>query len=429
VGEDLLTRTGPLSKAAPAPANGQVVPAALPGRLASIDAYRGLVMLLIMVGVLQLGRVAGRFPESPYWQFLGRHQGHAAWTGCTVPDLIQPSFSFLVGVALPFSLASRNARGQSWARRLGHAVWRALILILLGIFLRSVGEPRTNFTFEDTLAQIGLGYVFLFLLGHTRPAVQWAALASILVGYWLAFVLYPLPPADFNYQAVGVPSGWPYHFNGLAAHFNKNSNLAWAFDQWLLNRFPRAEPFLYHAGGIATLNFIPTLGTMILGLIAGGWLRREWTGLRKVGHLLAAGGLTLAAGVAMEWLGVCPIVKRVWTPSWVLYSGGWCFLILAAFYLVMDVGGWKLWAFPLIVLGMNSIAAYVLEWLTRDFLRSSVQTHLLPPLKGYLQGVLDPGVYKVFVTTYQPLLVGAVMLLALWLFLFWMYRRRIFLRI
>src|SRR5947209_10816609 len=116
-------------------------------RVAAVDAYRGLVMFLMMAEVLRLGRIGKALPDSPVWQFLAHHQTHVEWAGCTLHDLIQPSFSFLVGVAVPFSLASRLARGQGVRLLTLHAVWRALVLILLGIFLRSVGRPRTNFTF------------------------------------------------------------------------------------------------------------------------------------------------------------------------------------------------------------------------------------------------------------------------------------------
>src|SRR5439155_18840162 len=104
-------------------------------RVASIDAYRGLVMFLMMAEVLHLRQMAKNFPDSPVWRFLAFHQTHAEWAGCSLHDLIQPSFSFLVGVALPFSLASRLARGQGVGRMTLHAVWRALLLVLLGIFL------------------------------------------------------------------------------------------------------------------------------------------------------------------------------------------------------------------------------------------------------------------------------------------------------
>src|SRR5262245_57856026 len=253
-----------------------------PTRLGSIDAYRGLVMFLMMAEVLRLSQVAKAFPESDFWKFLAWHQSHVAWAGCSLHDLIQPSFSFLVGVSLPFSLASRRAKGQSAGVMLVHAAWRAIILVLLGVFLRSMGRQQTNWTFEDTLSQIGFGYVPLFLLGFTKQRWQWAALVAILLGYWGAFALYPLPPSDFDYQKVGVPPDWPYHYSGLAAHWNKNSNLAWAFDTWFLNWFPRPAPFTHNGGGYATLSFIPTLGTMILGLIAGGWLKQSGTGILPV---------------------------------------------------------------------------------------------------------------------------------------------------
>src|SRR5262245_66525888 len=105
-------------------------------------------MFLMLAEVLRLPHVARAFPDSPLWRFLGFHQSHVEWRGCSLHDLIQPSFSFLVGVALPFSLAARATRGQRTGWTAAHAAWRALLLVLLGIFLRSVGQPRPNFTFE-----------------------------------------------------------------------------------------------------------------------------------------------------------------------------------------------------------------------------------------------------------------------------------------
>src|SRR5262249_29263180 len=157
-----------------------------------------------------------------------------------------------------FSIASRLALGQSRLRMFAHAVLRAVILVLLGVFLRSMSGDRTNWTFEDTLSQIGLGYVPLFLLGFTKQRWQWAGLVVILVGYWAAFAFYPVP-ANFDYAKYGVPSDWKYHYSGLAEHWNKNSNLAWAFDRWFLNLLPRGKEFLDNRGGYATLSFIPTL--------------------------------------------------------------------------------------------------------------------------------------------------------------------------
>src|SRR5882762_6003971 len=129
-----------------------------------MDAYRGFVMFLMMAEVLRLARVAQAFPGNWFWSILAYNQTHVEWTGCSLHDLIQPSFSFLVGVAVPYSVARRVAKGQPFSVMLFHAALRSFLLITLGIFLRSVGREQTNFTFEDTLTQIGLGYTVLFLL-------------------------------------------------------------------------------------------------------------------------------------------------------------------------------------------------------------------------------------------------------------------------
>jgi predicted acyltransferase len=391
-------------------------PGALPGRLASVDAYRGLVMFLMMAEVLRLGAVAKAFPDSPFWAFLAHHQEHVEWVGCSLHDLIQPSFSFLVGVALPFSIAGRLARGQSKLWMTAHAFWRALVLVGLGIFLRSMGKPQTNFTFEDTLTQIGLGYGFLFLLGLRPVRDQWVALGLILVGCWAAFACYA-PGTGLDVASTGVPPDWPRHASGFAAHWNKNANLAWAFDRWFLNLFPRKAPFAFNGGGYATLSFIPTLATMTLGLLAGGVLRDGRPAMAKVGWLLVAGTLGLLLGWSLGALGVCPVVKRIWTPSWVLYSGGWCFLLLAAWYVAVDLAGLRPLAFPLTVIGTNSIAAYVMSWTVKGFIADNLKIHLG---RQVFQSA-GPG--------YEPLLQGVAVLLVLWLVLFWMYRRRIFLRV
>ncbi|MDP3072083.1 MAG: DUF5009 domain-containing protein [Opitutaceae bacterium] len=394
-------------------------PAPAPARLASIDAYRGFVMLLMMAEVLRLKRVAAALPDSGLWQFLAWHQTHVEWIGCTLHDLIQPSFSFLVGVALPFSIAARLARGNSPARMTLHAAWRALLLVLLGIFLRSASRNTTNWTFEDTLTQIGLGYVFLFALGFRPLRDQWIALGAIVAGYWAAFALWPLPGAGFDPASVGLKADWlaAHGQAGFAAHWQKNTNLAWAFDTWWMNLFPRERPFAFHPGGYATLSFIPTLGTMILGLIAGGVLRSERDAAAKLRWFAIAGTACLIGGAALGWLGVCPVVKRIWTPSWVLYSGGWCLLLLALFHLVIDLRGWRGWAFPLLVIGANSIAAYCLAHGFDSYVLKNLTTHL------------GAKTFRVFGPAYEPLLQGAATLAILWLILWWMYRRKIFLKL
>jgi len=392
---------------------------AAPRRLASIDAYRGVVMFLMMAEVLQLCEVAKRLPTSAFWKFLCHHQTHVAWSGCSLHDLIMPSFCFLVGVALPFSIASRRARGQTLRDMARHTVTRVLLLILVGTVIASAHPHRLTWPFDWVLPQIGLGYGFLFLLGLRPVRDAWIALGVILVGYWLAFALYPLPGPDFDYAKVAVSDQWlqEHGLRGFAAHWQKNSHLAWAFDVWLLNLFPRDAPFNSFANGLATLNFIPTLATMILGLIAGGILRGDRPPWAKVRWFAVAGVAGLAGGLLLEALGVCPIVKWVWTSSWVLFSGGWCFLLLAAFYVIVDLWQQQRPAFPFIVIGMNSIAAYCISHLYSAFAFNS------------LRRIFGREIFKLFGDAYDPLVYGGVVLLLMWLALLYLYRVKLFLRI
>jgi heparan-alpha-glucosaminide N-acetyltransferase len=392
------------------------VAAGVPVRNVAVDAYRGLVMLLMMGEIMQWAKVAHAYPGSLFWRILAFNQTHVEWSGMGLHDTIQPGFTFLVGVALPYSIASRVSKGQSFQRQLLHTIWRSLVLIFLGIFLRSTQSTQTYFTFEDTLTQIGLGYTFAFLLAHCRPRWQWTALGAILFGYWLAWALYPAPGANLDWAAVGVPNNWPYNFTGFASHWNKNSNLGQAFDVWFLNVLPRASRFVDNGGGYLTLSFIPTLGTILLGLRAGEWFRAAAPKI-PIKKFLVAAAILIAAGVLLHVTGICPIVKRIWTPSWTLFSGGVCFLFLASFSWIIDVKGYRRWAFPLVVVGMNSIAAYLIDHLWEDFIVENLHIHL-----GYR-------IFQVFGPGLEPLMVGIAVMLIYWGILYWMYRRKIFLRI
>lgn len=132
---------------------------------------------------------------------------------------------------MPFSIASRRKRGGSTPSLLAHAAWRAVVLVLLGIVLRSMDSDRTVFTFEDTLTQIGLGYFFVFLIALAPRWGHYAAAAGVLILFWLAFAVSPAPPANFDYPNVGVPEDWPHHHEGFASRWNKNSNLSWQMDR------------------------------------------------------------------------------------------------------------------------------------------------------------------------------------------------------
>ncbi|NUR57013.1 MAG: hypothetical protein HOQ29_21420 [Acidobacteria bacterium] len=382
-----------------------------------MDAFRGFVMFLMLAEAMRLWTLHEAFPASRLWAIVAYNTSHVPWQGCSLHDLIQPAFSFLVGAALPFSIASRQARGQTFGRMLLHAAWRSLALIFLGIFLRSLARPTTYWTFEDTLTQIGLGYTFLFLIAFARLRTQVLVFSVLLVGFWLAFALYPAPGPDFDYTKVGVPADWPHLYSGFLSHFNKNSNLSWAFDVRFLNLFPREQPFLFNSGGWSTLSFIPTLATMMLGLWSGEWLKSTRTTAGKFKALVAAGVVLVLAGLVLQWLHICPIVKRIWTSSYTLYSGGLVVLMLAAFYGIIEVRGWRRWCFPLLVIGANSIAVYVMSWTMEEFVTGALMRHV---------GI---GAFSWLGPAFVPVLRGAAVVLVFWSILYWMYRRKIFVRI
>jgi heparan-alpha-glucosaminide N-acetyltransferase len=390
---------------------------AAPTRIGSIDAFRGFVMFLMLAEAMRLWTLHEAFPDSRFWSIVAFNTTHVPWQGCSLHDLIQPAFSFLVGAALPFSIASREAKGESFSRMLAHAMWRSVALIFLGIFLRSLERPQTYWTFEDTLTQIGLGYTFLFLLAFASVRVQVAVFVAILVGFWAAFALYPAPGPDFDYTRVGVPANWPHLYSGFLSHFNKNSNLSWAFDVWFLNLFPRQSPFAFNGGGWSTLSFIPTLATMQLGMWTGKYLQTTRPPIETLRGLIVSGMVLTVAGQVFEWLHICPIVKRIWTSSYTLYSGGLVVLMLAGFYAAMEWKGWKRWAFPLLVIGANSIAIYVMSWTIEHFVAAALVRHL------------GAAPFAIFGPPFVPVLRGFAVLIVFWLILFWMYRRKIFIRL
>jgi len=406
-----------------------------PQRLASLDAYRGFVMLAMVshgFGLPYIARQPG-YSSDPFWQRLAYQFDHVPWIGCSFWDLIQPSFMFMVGVAMAFSVAARAQRGQSWRRMALHAAWRSIALVFLGVFLRSVGREQTNFMFVDVVSQIGLGYFFLFLLAGQRPIEQFLWAIGILGLYWLAFYLYPLSE-EINDAALGIEPGWK-HLTGMAAHWDKNTNLAADVDRWFMNLFPRQEPFAFDAGGYATLNFVPSLATMIFGLLAGELLRSGLGHGKKLLWLVLPGAVGIAAGLALNHFGICPLVKRIWTPSWTLFAAGCTLWMLAGFYLVIEVVRLRSWAFPLVVVGMNSIAIYCLDKLIRGWILGTIRLHLgkeifsgkdiIAWLNSHIPNLKLPYLRPEFV----PLVESIVAIVALWLICYWMYRRKIFLKI
>ncbi|MCA9135430.1 MAG: DUF5009 domain-containing protein [Planctomycetales bacterium] len=386
-------------------------------RKASIDVFRGMVMFLMLAEVMHLAELAEHFPGNRLLEWIRFHTTHVAWEGCSLHDLIQPGFTFLVGVSMPFSIASRLSRGGSTFRLLAHAAWRAAVLVITGIVLRSLHSDRTVFTFEDTLTQIGLGYFFVFVIALGPRWIHYVTTVGILVLFWLAFAVSPAPPPDFDYPSVGVPADWPHHHDGFASRWNKNSNLSWQFDRWYLNLFPREAPFEFNRGGYSTLSFVPTMATMLTGLLAGVWLMAPLSLGQRMSRFGLAIVIALAGGWLLDWMDLCPLVKRIWTPSFALWSGGCCLFWLAALHLICDAGKWNRWAFPFIVIGSNSILIYVMSWTVESPIRAMLLRHF------------GETPFAILGQTFVPQLSGAATLAVMFGVLLWLYRKRIFVKI
>jgi heparan-alpha-glucosaminide N-acetyltransferase len=376
-------------------------------RFVSLDAYRGFLMLVLATSAFQVHKIKAEFKPGPIWNFISYQFNHPAWRSCSFWDLVQPSFMFMVGIAVPYSVASRRVKGDSEGRILAHALWRSLLLVLLGVFISSSGSSvkQTDWTFVNVLSQIGLGYTCLVLLHGRGLRLQLAALASILVGYWLCFALYT-PPGMTAFEG----------------HWGLKDNFGARFDLWFLNLFP-PHKFAGNSGGYATLNFIPSTATMLLGVMGGELLRGPRLPMEKFKLLLAAGAACFGVSILCDpqilpyvtrgWV-ICPIVKRNWTPSWALFCSGWTFCILAGFYWIIDVRGWKRWTFPFVVVGMNCTAMYCMWQMLKGWVFQQIQTHF-----GH----------RLFDTPYGPIWASLAWTTVLWLILFWMYRRKIFLKI
>ena len=366
--------------------NLNVEPQKSDGRLLSLDAYRGFVLLLLCLEVPNWDwhlRLAVAYPDHGFAQWIAHHMGHIAWQGCTLWDLIQPSFMFMVGVSMAYSYGKRQRLGDGFSKMLGHATTRALILILLGVFLRSNGARQTYWT-------------------------------AILIGWWGWFAL-ASPPADLS--AV-QPAGWAHNMSGFFSHWNLNADPGHRFDVWFLNLFPRAEPFNFHPEGYNTLNFIPSLAIMIFGLSAGELLKNDAMEARKKAAVLAITGVAgILAALTLNWLGLCPIIKKTWTSGFTLFSGGWCLIILAVLYFIIDILRVRTWTYPAVVAGMNSIALYVMIWLIPGWVAGTLQTHLGKDYADFLGNGLE------------PLVQNLATMLVLWSICWWMFRNRIFLRI
>ncbi|MBK8093262.1 MAG: DUF5009 domain-containing protein [Verrucomicrobiaceae bacterium] len=381
-------------------------------RLLSLDAFRGFIMLLMASSGFGIVQMASAHPDSLWKDILPQFE-HRAWQGCSLWDLIQPSFMFMVGIAVPFSCAARRERGHSFLSMLGHAILRAVLLIGIAIIISTPEkESHTIFTFTNVLAQIGLGYVFLFLIVQLGRESIIASIIVLLGGYTAFFILHPLPTAEQLAAIEGLKGAREGMLEGFWSHWGIHTNAAAHFDSWFLNLFP-PHNHTFQAGGYQTLNFIPSLATMLGGALTGLFLQRSPLEPRwKCARLIIVGIVLIFIGFILGF-GAIPIVKRIWTPSWAIFSGGWVLLMLAVFYALVEIADQRRLVFPLVVVGMNSITMYLMHHELGADIARNLHTHL-------------PGI---FVAGWEPIIEKCSVLFVLWLVCFWLYRQRAFLRL
>lgn len=357
-------------------------------RIVSIDALRGFTMLFIIGGGGFISSFYEVWPNS-LTEVMAKNMKHAGWEGFYFMDLIFPLFLFLVGLILPTVIHRHFEKGQTQRQLYLHIIKRTLVLIFFGL----VNYGLLHFEWDamrwsSVLGRIGICYFIASLLViHTNWKIQAAITIFILIGYWAAVRFIPVP----GYGAgVLTPEG--------------------CLTTWLDQKIiPGTLGLgLYDRQGV--LSTFTALATTLIGVLAGHWLRSERKANHKTIGFIIAGLVTLLIG--WIWGQFFFISRNIWTSSFVLYSAGWCFLLLALFYWIIDVKGYKSWSFFLIVIGMNAITIWVGQRLI-DFKFTAYALFL--------------GFSKYF-EIIAPVLLAFSILLIKWLFLWFLYERRIFLK-
>ena len=356
-----------------------------PHRLESLDALRGFDMVWI-VGGAAIFETWAEHSNAPWLHALAQQFTHVEWNGFRFWDLVFPLFLFIAGVAMPFALTRRLEQGASRGELAAKVVRRGLVLVLLGVVYNGLlSFDFSTLRYASVLGRIGLGYLFaglIVLRWGVRGQVVWAG--AILLGYWAALMLVPVP----GYGAGDLTPG--------------HTLTDWVDQELLPGRLHRGDR---DPEGI--LSTVPAIATALLGALAGAWLRRTGPPSSRQSSRLAAAGL-VALMIGGAWGVVFPINKNLWTSSFVLWAGGWSLLLLALFHQLVDVWGHRRLLFPFTVIGTNAITIYLLN----RFVDFDAVSQLL--LGG---GRLA-----------APLVTAGALVLQ-WLLLWWLYRRRIFLRV
>ncbi|MBN1926295.1 MAG: DUF5009 domain-containing protein [Prolixibacteraceae bacterium] len=370
-------------------------------RLISLDALRGFDMFWIIGGGAIFEALA-KFTNWPVLNWWAGQLEHKYWEGFNFEDLIFPMFLFIAGVSIPFSIRKRLQLGQTLKQIYRHAAIRLFGLIVLGFLLGNGGLPHFdfgNYRYTHVLMRIGIGCFFatmIYLNTKTRGQILW--LAGLLLGYWAMLKLIPVP----GYGAgVMTPEG------NFAGYIDRLL-LPGKFFQWYFPGILDPEGLLGHISGVS-------MGLM--GVLTGQYLmsqNKNLSGLKK-GLLLGAVGIVFL-GVGLVWNMTFPIIKKIWTSSFVVFAAGWSLILLSIFYLIIDVWKLKKWSFFFVIIGSNSIFIYACQSGVFDFRRTSSFF-----FNGLIHFPSDPLLQAV---------IGSISyLLVSWLLLLFMFKRKIFIKL
>jgi len=351
-----------------------------PQRYLALDAYRGFIMVVLVSGGFGLAELAAR---RPFFAGIANQFEHMPWEWIAFWDLIQPAFMFMVGVAMPFALARRLEQGATQRQLFGHVALRSFRLIVMSQILMSIDANKLHFQLINVLAQIGITYFLCYLIMHLK--FRWQAIIAvvILIGHWALFVAFPGTEGPF---------------------LSKTTNIGAVIDTWIFGH-PNPDNWV-------NINFLTSTVTTLFGVWTGQLLQSQRSHAHKMRILAISAGVCLAIGLVIHpWN---PIIKRICTTSFTLYSTGWILLMLLAFYWFVEVKGFRKWTFPLVVVGSNSIFIYSLEEV----------------LRGWLDKAIGVFTFRfAWLGDFAPVAQSCAVLLVMWYLCYWLYRRRIFFKL
>ena len=361
-------------------------------RLYSLDALRGFDMFWI-IGAEEVFHGLAKTTHAPFWEALSTQFTHPSWNGFHVYDLIFPLFLFMAGVSTPYSIGKELERGKSRKQLMLRVIKRGMILVLLGIIYNNGLQlrPLSDIRFSSVLGRIGIAYMLaniIFLYARQRARVVW--FAGLLLGYWLILKFTSAPgfaPGDLTMEG----------------------NFASYVDRTIL---PGKLSLGIH-DTVGFFNNIPAISTALAGILTGTFLKKNSMEPVKKAWVMALAGIASLI-LAQIWNLDFPINKNMWSSSFVLHTTGLSLLLLAIFYYIIDVLGYKKWAFFFKVIGMNSILIYI----SGKFINWGYTTNGLFQWLSQLVG--DP---------FNIVVMAICMVFIKWLFLYILYRQKLFLRV